>query len=77
MLITHDSRTQELAEFIGIPHVHADDIMGHDLSHLEELKRMVPDDGLERFRDARQRNALIYRQFIESVGLKLRDEYEG
>lgn len=76
VLITHDSRTQELADFSGIPHLSAADFLRHDFSRLEDLKSMIPDGGLERFRESRRRNAVIYRQFIESVGLSLRSDYE-
>lgn len=74
-MITHDSRTQELAEFAGIPYVSAGDVTGHDLACLDELKRVIPEDGLERFREVRQKNAVIYRHFIETVGLRLRVEH--
>lgn len=75
LLITHDSRTQELAEFAGIPYVSAGDVTGHDLACLDELKRVIPEDGLERFREVQQKNAVIYRHFIEAVGLRLRVEH--
>lgn len=76
MLIAHDSRTQEMAEFAGIPHVHEKNILVNDLSCLECLKKIISDDALGRFWDTRKRNALIYRQFIESVGLSMKAEYE-
>lgn len=71
VLWTHDSRTRELADFAGIPVAERPPSSVTSLADVQELLDEASDAP---FVDRRRRNAVVYRQFMQSAGLELRTE---
>lgn len=65
-LITHDSRTQEVAEFAEIPQLLFSDIATAKES---ELINILKNTDTEKYSEAKKRSSTLYRQFLEDCGL--------
>lgn len=66
-LIAHDSRTQEVAEFTGIPTLNES-----DLSNLneDEMRKILYDTDLYEYTSKRKISAAVYINFLEDCGLQ-------
>jgi polysaccharide pyruvyl transferase WcaK-like protein len=69
-LISHDSRTQEVADFAGIPSLSE---MELDEVDEKQLEIILNDTDITGYEAKRKINSLVYRQFIEDCGLKPKD----
>lgn len=65
-LIAHDSRTQEVADFAGIPSLNES-----ELSNVSEegMKKILNDTDTSKYAEKRKISAVVYRQFLEDCSL--------
>ena len=66
-LISHDSRTQEVAEFAGIPSLNESEL---DNVSEEDMKKILNDTDMSGYAEKRKNSAVIYQQFLEDCGLR-------
>jgi hypothetical protein len=66
-LVTHDSRTQEVADFAGIPSLNES-----ELSNISEdgMRKILSETDVSKYAEKRKLSAVVYRQFIEDCGLQ-------
>jgi hypothetical protein len=72
LLIPHDSRTSEMANFAGIPTLAASEAAS--LNTLEEAKEKLSHADVKKFQATRARNGIIYRSFLTACNLPYREE---
>ncbi|WP_420146237.1 polysaccharide pyruvyl transferase family protein [Sphingobium sp.] len=72
LLIPHDSRTSEMADFAGIPTLTASEAAS--LNTLEEAKEKLSLADVKKFQATRARNGVIYRAFLTACNLPYREE---
>lgn len=72
LLIPHDSRTSEMAEFADIPILAAREAAA--LSTLAEAKEKLSHADVKKFQATRARNGIVYRAFLTSCNLPYREE---
>lgn len=65
-LILHDSRTQEVAEFAGIPTLIESEI---ENKSREDLVAILRETNLSIYLEKRKKNAIVYKHFLEACGL--------
>lgn len=68
-LITHDSRTQEVVDFAGIPSLDSSELMGISEGG---MRRILSDTDISQYSDKRKISAVVYRQFLEDCGLQIK-----
>lgn len=66
-LISHDSRTQEVAEFAGIPSLNESEL---DNVSEEDMKKILNDTDMSGYAEKRKNSAVLYQQFLEDCGLR-------
>lgn len=66
-LIAHDSRTQEVVDFAGIPTLNES-----ELSNISEngMREILCDTDVSKYAEKRKLSAVVYRQFLEGCGLQ-------
>ena len=68
-LIVHDTRTKELAEKMGVPHVHVKDLP-HNVNLVSYVKEYLRTFNFEFMGEKRKENSIFYRTFLENNGVK-------
>ena len=66
-LIPHDSRTQEVADFAGIPILTQQD--ASKLETLDDMRCLIKAETLDNYRDVRAKNQKTFIQFLGDVGI--------
>lgn len=69
-LVAHDSRTQEVAEFAGLPTLSGDDVMS--LVSRDDFLGAIDRIDIDRYRDIRSRNQKAFVRFLTDAGLPAR-----
>lgn len=75
-LIVHDTRTTELAEKIGVPHLHVND-MPKDRNLVSFVKDFLKSYNFEYTDWKRRSNALVYENFFEGNGVPMSEKFEA
>lgn len=73
-LITHDTRTKELAEKMGVPHNHFNEIP-ENINSLEFTKQRLRDFNFEYTESKRRSNYDIYKKFLHDNGFPLSESF--
>ncbi len=68
VLIPHDSRTAEAADFAGIPIANGPDVV--KMNSVDELRQLLSAVKLEKYKDVRSKNRAVFLQFLSDSGLK-------
>ncbi len=71
VLIPHDSRTAEVASFAGIPTANGSTV--RDMKSGSDLSDLLCLADMQKYKDCRSKNQLVFLQFLRDVGLAPRD----